>query len=113
MNSGDLDQEIIIQSNTPTRASSGQKTAVWGNLATDATVWANVKQKSGKEYMAGPHQASNADVVFTINHRTDITTGMRVRWPSTGSVYYDVSAQPRTIGANEWLEIPATLHRTA
>jgi SPP1 family predicted phage head-tail adaptor len=68
-------QRITIQKNTQTTTAMGGRTDVWTDLA---TVWADMRQLSGKEYYDA--QALNTELTasFTIHYRDDITADMRV-----------------------------------
>lgn len=76
LSAGELDRRIVIQSNTPSTNSIGESVESWGTFA---TLWAKFKPRAGNETLvAGTEVAAQADAVFWIRYRSDITPQMRV-----------------------------------
>lgn len=74
---GQLDQRVVLQSKTTSRASNGEEVVTWGP---HAVVWAKVQQLRGKEYFAGGQMQDVVDVKVLIRYRDDVTRDMRVMW---------------------------------
>jgi SPP1 family predicted phage head-tail adaptor len=77
MRAGQLDRRITIEQNTPTQGPTGEEAASWSTLA---TVWAEVRQRRGREFFDSHQVVAEIDTVFLIRHRTDVTAKMRVSW---------------------------------
>lgn len=76
MKIGALDRRIEIQGATVTRdPDSNEQITAW---TTVATVWANRRDVSAREFLAAGSVHSEQLVVFTIRWRAEIDTGMRV-----------------------------------
>lgn len=65
---------VTIQRNTPVRDNFGQPVENWTDVA---TVWADVRFSSGKEFIAGDKQTASANASIRIRKRA-VTTDMRV-----------------------------------
>ena len=78
MEAGKLDRRITIQQATVTRGAGGGETRTWANLA---TVWANVRPMSGREFTAG-QQLGEVTTTFQIRYRSDVVEKMRVSYDS-------------------------------
>ena len=59
------------------------------DLSNSATVWANVKAKSGREGMTNDRVTATFVVVFTIRNRADLLPQDRIVW---GGVNYNIRA---------------------
>lgn len=86
---GKLDQRITFQRKTLTSDGAGGTTAAWADLADNATVWANVKAKAGREGMVNDRMTATFVSVFTIRNRSDLLPQDRIVW---GGVYYNIRA---------------------
>lgn len=75
MRSGKLRHKLIIESNTPTRSTKGEKIDAW---STFSTVWGSVEPISGKEYFAIDKINTDVDYRIKIRHLPGITSSMRV-----------------------------------
>lgn len=71
---GELDREITLEFKTAGQSTSGEPTEAWG---TPATVWANVRALSGREFYSqlGAQLVADETLVFVIRHRTDVRAG--------------------------------------
>jgi len=87
---GRMNQQILIQSVTETRSTSGAVTETW---ATFATVWAAAERTTSSsentERQLIERQTIKATMDFTVRHRTDITEKMRISYDSR---VYDILA---------------------
>lgn len=77
MRAGRLNQRIIIQTKSVTRAANGEEVVSWVALA---TVWAEVSQIRGKEFFAAAQMQGVMDHQIRIRYRTDVTRDMRISW---------------------------------
>lgn len=101
---GKLDQQITLQAQTETADGGGGNTAAWADFATDATVWAEVFPRGGKEGLQdGAHNAS-AMFVFQIRNRTDVSELDRIMW---GGEPYNIRRVARRGGREMYLTIEA------
>ena len=101
MRAGDLDRQIVIEQNTPTRTAAGGLVDSWSTLA---TVQASKRDMGGNEVFAGGQVQAKIDTGFKIRHRTDVTTAMRISY--NGEIY-DIQAI-KELGRAEGLEIFTT-----
>lgn len=87
MEAGKLDRRITIQQATVTRGAGGGETRSWTTLA---TVWANVRPMSGREFVAGQRtgggtttqQLGEVTTTFQIRYRSDVVEKMRISYDS-------------------------------
>lgn len=70
---GTLDRQIVLQAPTTTRGSSGAPIQTW---ATQATVWADVRPATAREFIAGAQEVAERRTVFRIRWRE----GVKVTW---------------------------------
>lgn len=77
---GKLRERVTLQAFTVVQDIYGQPIETWTNLATNPTVWANIKTKPGGErFTSGAEQViAQAVHTVTIRYRTDVTVQMRV-----------------------------------
>ena len=80
MNPGDLTQRITLHRYAETADGIGGTTRAWADFATDATVWANVKARSGREGLDEGRINATFVVLFTIYNRTDVSELDRIIW---------------------------------
>jgi len=92
MRPGQLRERVILQRNTPTTSSRGEKVDSW---AAYATVWCEVLALRGREYYMA--QQTNAEVQFKVSlrYRNDVTAQDRIVW---GSRTLEVVAPPIDLG---------------
>ena len=77
---GKMDQRITLQRATETPDGFGGTVRAWSNLAADASPWANVIAKAGREAMVEGRMAATYVVLFTIYNRDDVTELDRILW---------------------------------
>lgn len=104
MSAGAKDQQITLQRATATADGIGGTTQAWANLATDATVWAAVRAKAGREAMGEGRMAATFVTLFTIYNRADLSELDRIAW--NGEVY-NIRSLRREGGRNLDLVIEA------
>jgi len=99
-----MDQLITLQAAETARDAGGGTYYEWADLATDATVWAAVKAKSGREGMDEGRTNATFVVEFTIYNRTDLTEQNWIVWDS---VTYNIRGIRRESGRDLRLVIEA------
>lgn len=104
MRAGALDRRITIQANATVIDQNGQPVPGW---TTRATVWAQVKQTAGREFLAAEQILAEERAVFLIRWRGDIAATDRILWDGKT---YDVK-WAREIGRRQGLEITAEAMR--
>lgn len=104
MTAGAKDQQITLQRATATADGIGGTTKAWANLATDATVWAAVRAKAGKEGMVEGRMAATFVTLFTIYNRSDLSELDRIVWNGEN---YNIRSLRREGGRNLDLVIEA------
>jgi head-tail adaptor len=77
---GLMDQQITLQRFYETADGIGGVTRTWGNFATDAVIWANVKAKSGREGLDEGRINATFVVLFTVYNRSDVSELDRIKW---------------------------------
>ncbi len=82
MRAGLLRDRVVLQS--PSTAASTQSGAGVVTYGTLATVWANVRARSGGESLTAGAVTSQAAYDVEIRQRSDVTPGMRVQWTPYG-----------------------------
>ena len=75
MKNGDLRHKVTIQQSLPDRDSYGTEVPRWSDFA---TVWAEVKDISGREYTAMQQAISNVSVRVRIRYLDGVVPTMRV-----------------------------------
>jgi len=81
-----LDRVISIQIYTDSKDASGAPVSTWSNYK---TVFANVVFDSGSEPEIITKETAVTKVTFTIRHRTDLDTKLRILY---NSKYYNILA---------------------
>jgi len=99
IDAGQLRERVTIQRPTQTKNGIGEPVPTWADLA---TVWAHVKDLSGREINAARAVQSEAVKRVTIRWRADLTADMRVLH---NGVVMVITAPPRMVGWKEWLEL--------
>lgn len=99
MQAGKLDRRIDIEQRTLTKNAYGEETETWSVWA---TVWAQKRPKTGREYFEAQQERAESEVVWRIRHRTGIKVGeMRV---NDGTHTYDIESVIE-MGRREGLEL--------
>lgn len=101
MESGDLNQRIVIQRKTQTRLPSGGFTEAWASFA---TVWAKVRPMSGRERYQADQVEAPANYRFTVQRRTDYDESMRIVW---GGGTFNIRFIGLTAGTDQFMDIDA------
>ena len=101
MRAGSLDRKVTLQRFTVTQDEmSGEEIQAWAELA---TVWANVRQASGGEYLKANQVQAVQRTVFQIRHYPGLTMLDRVIYDGPQFNIDDV----RELGRREGTEIHA------
>lgn len=103
---GKLDRRIVLQSPAASTESDGGVTTAW---TTVATVWAGFRPARTREIEAARQASAEAEVVFTIRYRDDVTAAWRVTLDGRP---FDVTGVTE-LGRRQWLEIAATSRSAA
>ena len=77
---GRMDQRISLQRQIEAPDGGGGVVRTWGNVATNACPWANVKAKAGREGLDEGRTNATYVVVFTIYNREDLSEKDRIVW---------------------------------
>lgn len=93
MQSGKLDQQVILKSLSETNV-SGEVTPAY---TTVATVWAHVITQHGQEALEAARTNARATVRVLLRYRSDVTTKWRFVW---GGETYNVKAVDRSMRRN-------------
>lgn len=96
---GQLRERVTIQAPSVVRNGIGEPVPSWTDVA---TVWADVKDLSGREINAARVVQSESVRRVTIRWRGDITADMRV---VRNGVVMVITAPPRMVGWKEFLEL--------
>lgn len=89
MKTGQLDQQIVIQSLSET-SDAGSLTRAWSTLA---TVFGHVITQRGGEAFEAARVNARETIRVMIRYRADITTKHRLQWASQS---YDITAVDRS-----------------
>lgn len=84
-----LNDRVIVQSKTKTRDALGQSIEAWSEFI---TLWANVRFKTGVEFISADKEHAATQASCRINWRTNITTEMRLTF--RGVVYNIIAVLP-------------------
>lgn len=76
---GKLRNKIVIQQNTPSTDSFGERDASW---STFATVWADIKPLTSREYWDAVQVNAESTLKFVIRYLSGVTPKMRISWDS-------------------------------
>ena len=98
LSAGRLDRRVTIETPTDGVDGSGAPSATWAALA---TVWADVRPISGREFVAAGQTAAEATTRITIRWRADITTRHRI---VHGATIYSIE-HVAEIGRREGLDL--------
>ena len=103
MQSGKLDQRITLQTATVTKDAVGGPVETWATLA---TLWANVRDLSGKAINEAQQVGSAVTRRVTIRWRAGITAALRVQFADARVAKV---AFVREVGRREFLELDCEL----
>lgn len=104
MGSGAMDQSITLQRFSEASDGAGGSTRSWANFTSNASIWASVKAKSGRESLVEGRTNATFVVVFTIYNRNDISELDRIIWNGEA---YNIRGVLRTGGRSLRLDIEA------
>jgi SPP1 family predicted phage head-tail adaptor len=95
-----LAHRIILQTPVYSQDSYGQKKiASWIDVA---TVWADVRETSGREISREQQQATVTDATIAVRYRGDIETTWRVKWLPSNRVF-NITLKRDPNGDRVWL----------
>lgn len=99
MRAGQLDSRITIETGNVARGETGGHEETWG---VHATVWANVRDLSGRETFSAQAAGSKVSKVVTIRYLSTVTAAMRVNFGAgkIARIAYLIEKDRR-----EWLEM--------
>lgn len=83
---GKLKHRVTLQTCAPGQDAAGQPSGAWSTVA---TVWAEVRDISGREYIGAGGVANQVQTRIFIRRRADTVPAMRVQH---GSVTYHIEA---------------------
>lgn len=101
MRSGDMDRRIVIQEAQFVSGPGGVTSTVW---VTIATLWASMKQVSGREYLAAASIQSDRKVTFRIRWIDGITPVHRILYRGVEHDIHEV----RELGRKQGIELHTT-----
>lgn len=101
---GKMDEQVTFQRKTATPDGGGGVTEAWANFASNATVWAAVKTRVGREVMVEGRMTAQSPTTFTIYHRDDVSELDRILWRGEA---YQIRNVIRHGGRKLFLEIDA------
>ena len=99
MQAGRLSSRVTIQSPGTTTDELGQPIPGWTDVA---TVWGDVRMKSGLEAIKAGASVSVVQASIRIRYRAGITAGMRVL---VDSVAYNITAVQPDVGGREFVDL--------
>jgi len=98
MRAGSMDRRVTLQRFTTTQDEYGEEIQTWTDLA---TVFAEVRQQGGREYLAAATIMADQRVVFFIRWYPGLTVLDRV---SYGGALHDIE-EVREIGRRDGVEL--------
>jgi len=99
MQAGRLNRRCLLQSPSTATDELGQPIPGWTDVA---TVWADIRMKSGLESIKAGAPVSVVQASVRIRYRTGINAGMRVL---VDSVPYEVLAVQPDVGGREYVDL--------
>lgn len=99
MQAGRLNRRCVIQQPGTATDELGQPITGWTDLA---TVWADIRMKSGLEAIKAGAQVSTVQASIRIRYRQDVSAGMRV---VHNLVAYDIKAVMPDVSGREYLDL--------
>lgn len=103
MRAGTLNARVTIEQPTAGQDTVGQPVRTW---TTVATVWANIRHRSGAETIRGDADTSVVKVSIRIRYKTGLNAGMRV---THGADTYDVRAVLMDVEHKEYTDLVCEL----
>lgn len=102
MRAGDMDRRVTIRRYTSTVDEYGDPVQAWTDLA---TVSANVRQESGREFMAAATEMGSRKVIFRLRWLAGLTVTDQVRFEGHDHDIHEV----RELGRRAGLELHTTV----
>lgn len=102
MRIGRMDRRVSIEQATESNT-KGSVSLSWAELD---EVWAAVIEREGAESHDDDQVVARRTLTFRIRYRSDVTEKMRVKYPTGGSVTYDIR-EVRELGRREGLDLVA------
>lgn len=102
MRAGQLRHRVTFQEKNVTLNSYNEEVITWDDVD---TVWAQVEDLSGREFLESKRVAAEVTTRIRIRHRSDIVPEMRATW---GAVIYDIQAVIDPTGHQRELEVMCT-----
>lgn len=99
MQAGRLSRRCIIQQPGTAEDELGQPIPGWTDVA---TVWADIRHKSGLEAIKADAPVSTVQASIRIRYRSDVTAGMRV---VHNLVPYDIKAVMEDVAGREFVDL--------
>jgi len=101
---GRMDQRITFQRAADVSDGAGGFIRTWADVATNPTVWADVKAKSGSEALVNGRMTASLVTIFTVWNRSDLSELDRIIWNGEA---YNIRGILRFGGATLRLQIEA------
>lgn len=101
MQAGRLDSRVTIQAPGTTTDALGQPIPGWTDVA---TVWADIRMKSGLEAIKAGAPVSTVQASIRIRYRAGVNAGMRVVHNLTA---YNITAVMPDVGGREFVDLVA------
>lgn len=98
MRAGDLDRRVTLRRKTVTQDAYGEEIEDWTDLA---TIWANVRQESGREFFANATTNAERKVIFRIRWLAGIAVTDKVQYEGRDHDIHEV----KELGRREGLEL--------
>lgn len=99
MRAGQLKNRVTIQQQSTVQDSIGQPVNTW---TTYATVWADIRHKSGVEAIKSGEVTSTVKASVRVRYKSGITAAMRV---AHGSVVYQIKAVLRDEQNKDYMDL--------
>lgn len=99
MQAGRLNRRCVIQQPGTAEDELGQPIPGWVDVA---TVWADIRMKSGLEAIKAGAPVSTVQASIRIRYRSDVTAGMRV---VHNLVPYDIKAVMEDVAGREFVDL--------
>ena len=103
MDIGRLNKRVTIQQQSSTYDAAGQLVEDW---STFATVWADIKHKSGSETIKSGAIASDVQASIRIRYKQGVTAGMRVLYKTS---QYEILAVLPHVNENRYVDLAVRL----
>jgi SPP1 family predicted phage head-tail adaptor len=104
MQAGTLKTRVVIQQQSAVQDSIGQPVNTW---TTYATVWADIRHKSGVEAIKSGEVTSTVKASVRVRYKAGITAAMRV---VHGSVVYQIQSVLRDVAHKDYMDLVCEVH---